>query len=74
MVSQAEYCKRDPQGRKRGAGYYYHRGNGVYSKRDIKKDLAQTHHKGRWAKKVKRGTKWKKGHMADFKKTKEGAW
>jgi len=32
MVGQLEKFKRDPNGKGRGAGMYYHRGNGVYSK------------------------------------------
>lgn len=32
MVGALEYLKIDPNKKKRGAGYYYHRGKGYYSK------------------------------------------
>lgn len=38
MVSSQKYFKRDPNGKGRGAGVYYHRGNGVYSKYSIVRD------------------------------------
>lgn len=39
MPGPLMYYKRDPQrGKKRGAGHYYHRGRGVYSKKDDKRD------------------------------------
>ena len=38
MVTSLRYFKRDPNGKGRGEGVYYHRGKGVYSKYDIKRD------------------------------------
>jgi hypothetical protein len=32
MVGPIKYRKTDPNGNGRGAGYYYHRGDGYYSK------------------------------------------
>lgn len=32
MVTAIKYFTRDPNGKGRGAGVYYHRGNGYYSK------------------------------------------
>jgi hypothetical protein len=41
MVGGLKRYKRDPNGKGRGAGLYYHRGNGVYSKRDLRQDYAR---------------------------------
>ena len=41
MVAPLKFYRQDPNGKGRGRGAYYHRGNGVYSKysqaRDLKK-------------------------------------
>lgn len=38
MVGPLKYFKRDPNGKGRGAGWYYHRGNGYYSKYSLARD------------------------------------
>jgi hypothetical protein len=38
MPGPLRFFSRDPNGKRRGAGHYYHRGNGVYSKKDDKRD------------------------------------
>jgi len=38
MVGRLKWFSRDPNGRGRGAGYYYHRGHGYYSKYSVKRD------------------------------------
>jgi len=38
IPSPLRYYKRDPNGRSRGEGAYYHRGNGIYSKYNIERD------------------------------------
>lgn len=38
MVSSLQYKRRDPEGKRRGEGMYYHRGKGVWSKYDLDLD------------------------------------
>lgn len=38
MVTSLRYYKRDPNGKRRGEGVYYHRGKGVYSKYSVERD------------------------------------
>ena len=38
MVTPLRYFKVDPNGLGRGAGIYYHRGHGIFSKYDIQVD------------------------------------
>ncbi len=38
MPSSLRHFKRDPNGKGRGEGVYYHRGKGVYSKYSSKRD------------------------------------
>ena len=38
MPSSLKYFKRDPNGNGRGAGIYYHRGHGIYSKYSIERN------------------------------------
>jgi len=39
MVGALKYYPSDPEGKGRGAGLYYHRGSGKYSKYDVSRDL-----------------------------------
>ncbi len=52
MVGGLKYYKHDPNGRGRGAGFYYHRGNGIYSlysqERDAKQNSSTKIKKGNW--------------------------
>lgn len=48
MVGPARFYPKDPQGRGRGPGLYWHRGKGVYSKRDLDLDALRVAVKGRW--------------------------
>lgn len=41
MVGPLQKRKRDPNGKGRGSGLYYHRGNGVFSKYSEKRDRAR---------------------------------
>ncbi len=41
MVGPLKKLKRDPNGKGRGSGLYYHRGNGVFSKYSRKRDRAK---------------------------------
>lgn len=43
MVGRLQYFAHDPNGKSRGAGHYWHRGNGVYSKQSDVIDGAQWH-------------------------------
>lgn len=67
MVSKMYYYKRDPNGQGRGAGYYYHRGRGNFSKYSAARDMAQRHslvgHKD---------MSWEWQHTVDRKKTSAG--
>lgn len=38
MPGPLRYYRNDPNKKRRGAGFYYHRGRGVYSKKDDSKD------------------------------------
>lgn len=38
MPSPLRYYRRDPNGKNRGEGIYYHRGNNTYSKYDVERD------------------------------------
>jgi hypothetical protein len=38
MTGKLKYYKHDPNGKGRGAGFYYHRGNHEYSKYSAKRD------------------------------------
>ncbi len=38
MVTSLKFYRRDPNGKKRGKGVYYHRGHGVYSKYSAERD------------------------------------
>jgi len=38
MPTRLYYKQRDPNGQGRGPGYYYHRGNGIYSKYSEERD------------------------------------
>lgn len=67
MPGSLEYKRSDPNKKGRGDGYYYHRGNGYYSKYSQERDAA------------KKGTKlsrmkYKKvqAHKRDTKKIKRG--
>ncbi|MHA1829043.1 MAG: hypothetical protein ACTSX6_10410 [Candidatus Heimdallarchaeaceae archaeon] len=75
MVGPLKYFSHDPNGKGRGSGYYYHRGNGYYSKWRRLKDQR---HKGKVGKKGRKRW-WRKGkigsgkykHTHDFKKRKK---
>ena len=41
MVGPLKKLKRDPNGKGRGSGLYYHRGNGVFSKYSRARDRAR---------------------------------
>ncbi len=41
MVGPLKKLKRDPNGKGRGTGLYYHHGNGVFSKYSEKRDRAR---------------------------------
>jgi len=60
MPGPLKRYKRDPNGKGRGGGLYYHRGNGVYSKYSMGKD-----------RKKKSGAKYGKRKM--FKRGKVGS-
>lgn len=73
MVGPLIYFKRDPNGKGRGPGWYYHRGHGIYSKYSRVRDQR---HRGKVGKKGRR--RWhRKGkigygkykHTHDFKGT-----
>jgi hypothetical protein len=51
MVGPLKYFKKDPEGKGRGAGYYYHRGKGRWSKYSRIKDQR---HKGKVGRKGRR--------------------
>jgi len=42
MVSKLKYYASDPNREERGAGYYYHRGFGVYSKYGRERDMERS--------------------------------
>lgn len=52
MTGKLKYYKHDPNGKGRGAGFYYHRGNHEYSKYSAKRDaMIKATHKaktGNW--------------------------
>ena len=38
MPGPLRYHAKDPNGKRRGPGYYYHRGRGIYSRKDDSRD------------------------------------
>ena len=59
MVGPLKYYRRDPNGKGRGPGYYYHRGHGYYSKFSR---LANQRHSDRVGAKGRRRW-WRKGKI-----------
>lgn len=66
MVGQLKKFGSDPNGKGRGAGFYYHRGNGEYSKYSEKRD-AKIRASYRKVANVKHAEQ-KEPHMGDYHK------
>ncbi len=58
MPGKLRYFRSDPNKKGRGPGFYYHRGNGIFSKYSFRRDMKLRAHK------VK-GANWKYMHTAD---------
>jgi hypothetical protein len=69
MVGGIKYRRADPNRKGRGAGYYYHRGNGVYSKYSTNRDKEHKKPRTRF-----KGYNWRYGHTGDgtYSKPKKG--
>lgn len=65
MVGSLEFRRTDPNRKGRGAGQYYHRGNGVYSKYNENRD-GELWHKRKKTKNVPERER-EQPHKADYK-------
>ena len=68
MVGSLKRYKHDPDGKHRGAGLYYHRGNGEHSKYSPSRDTAHKHTKDK-----REARKSKNRHKSDTHKSR-GGW
>jgi len=70
LPGKLEHYKKDPEGKGRGAGLYFHRGKGVYSKYSEHGDLIKIHPLRKKRRTKKQRKKWQ--HLEDTRDVKRG--
>jgi len=63
LPGKLEYHKKDPEEKGRGAGEYFHRGKGVYSKYSADSDIIKVHKLRKPRRTKKQTKKWQ--HLED---------
>jgi len=70
LPGKLEYYKKDPEGKGRGAGKYFHRGKGVYSKYSEDSDIVKIHKLRKKRRTKKQRQKWQ--HLEDTREVRRG--